>query len=142
MTKTLKWWIAVAGVVVFLAGTAVGLFAGAFHMRHRGFVFRHGPPGGERMQEHLERELRLTPEQSAKIAPIIQRMSAQLDTIREETSARVKQTMTSSHQEIEPLLTPEQRERLNQMRDRHEHMLHRRDFRRPPPPPADGRSNP
>jgi Spy/CpxP family protein refolding chaperone len=139
MSRTLKWWIAVAGVVVFLAGTAVGLFAGAFHVRHHAFVFRHGPRMGDRMQQHLQQELQLTPEQSAKITPIIERMSAELETIREETSARVTQTMNDSHQEMLPLLTPEQGQKLAELRRRHEHMMRRGDFRprRDGPPPND-----
>jgi Spy/CpxP family protein refolding chaperone len=140
MSRTLKWWIAVAGVVIFFAGAAVGLFAGAFHARrHHAFMFRHGPRMGERMQQHLRQELQLTPEQSAKVTPIIERMSAQLETIRQETSARVTQTMNESHQEMLPLLTPEQRQKLADLRRRHEHMMHRRDFRPPPdvPPPND-----
>ncbi|HEY0369582.1 MAG TPA: hypothetical protein VGC85_08305 [Chthoniobacterales bacterium] len=130
MTKTLKWWIAIAFVVVFLAGGALGLFAGALHARH--IVFQHrGPHAGERMQERLERELHLTPEQSAKIAPIVQSTAAELDSIRQETSARVAETMKQSHEEILPLLTPEQRERLEAMRRRHEEAMRRREMHGP-----------
>ena len=137
MSRNLKLWIALAGVVVFFAGAAVGLFAGAVHVRHHAVMFRHGPHMGERMQEHLEHELRLTPEQSAKVTPIIQQMSAQLESIRQETSERVTKTMNDSHQAMLPLLTPEQRQKLEELRRRHENMMRRRDFRVLPggPPP-------
>lgn len=138
MTRALKWWLALALVVVFGAGLATGLFAGARH--HKRSVFKERRPFmGERMREHLRRELDLTPEQSAKIAPILDRTAAQLDTIREETQQRISDTMNTSHQEIAPLLNPEQRERLSQIRERHVRMMRRRAFGRPrgphgPPP--------
>ena len=48
MTRTLKWWIAIAAVVVFFAGAAVGLFGGAVHVRQQHMMMiRHGPRVGE-----------------------------------------------------------------------------------------------
>jgi len=138
MTRTLKWWIAIAAVVVFFAGAAVGLFGGAVHVRQQHMMMiRHGPRVGERFQAHLQRELNLTPEQQQQIAPIIQRLGARLNSIRQETSARVAEAMNQSHEEIVPLLTPEQRERLEEMRRRHEEMMRRRGEIHPPhgPPP-------
>lgn len=126
MTKTLKWWLAIALVVVFCAGAALGLLACALHARH--FLFHgHGPHVAERIRQHLQRELRLTPEQSEKVSPVVDRLTTQLDAIRRETSERVSQTMNEAHREISPLLTPEQRERLEHMRERHQRMLGRMD---------------
>ena len=122
MIKGWKWQLAVALIVVFVAGVATGLFAGA---RHAHFVFmgRHSAHTGERMRSHIERELRLTPEQSAQISPIIDRTAAQLDVIRKETSQRVAATFGQAHDEMIPHLTPEQRERLEEMKRRHHHLL-------------------
>jgi hypothetical protein len=132
MTRALKWWFAVVLVVVFSAGVATGLFAGARHGK-RGFVAKHRHLTGERMREHLRHELHLTPEQEQKVAPVIERTTAQLDAIRQETQQRVAQTMNDAHQEVAPLLSPEQREELGRMRDRHMRFIQRRHLRPPPP---------
>lgn len=123
MMKNFKWWLAAAFVVVFLAGVASGLFAGAMHFHH---AMSAGHPGefmGQRMREHLRRELKLTPEQYEKIAPIIDATSTRMEAIRNETGRRVTEAMNESHDQIVPLLTPEQRERLDQMRERHRHII-------------------
>ena len=133
MTKRFNVWLAVALVGVFLAGMATGLFAGAMHARQI-FGGRHGHMIGNRMREHLRRELQLTPEQFEKLAPIIDRTSAELEAIRSETGRRVAETMNSSREEIAPLLTPEQREKLDRMRERHRHILRMRGGLPPPPP--------
>ena len=130
MTKNWKWKLAVVLLVVFLAGVATGLFAGA---RHAHFVFmgRHSAHTADRMRSRLTHDLRLTPEQSAQISPIIDRSAAQLDLIRKETSHRVAATFKQAHEEMKPYLTPEQRERLEELKRRHRHMLLSHDV--PPP---------
>lgn len=130
MIKGWKWRLAVALVIVFLAGIATGLFAGA---RHAHFVFmgRHAGESGERMRTHLVRQLKLTPEQTAQVTPITDRAAAQLEAIRKETSHRVAQTFNQAHKEMLPFLTPEQQERLDEMKRRHRHMLQAHDL--PPP---------
>ncbi len=125
MTKALKWRLALGLIVVFLAGLALGLFAGAFHAR-RVFVAHHGPLMAGRMREHLRHELHLTSEQLAKIAPLVDRSAGQLEEIRRQSSRRVAETIDESRREIAPLLTPEQRERLERMREKHQRRA--RDF--------------
>lgn len=132
MKPALKWWLALGVVVVFFAGVATGLFAGAWHAR-RMFAGGHSAHFHQRMRNHLQRELHLSPEQSAQVAPILDRMAQELDAIREETRARVTATMSQSHQEMLPLLAPEQQKKLNEMRERHRRML--RMGGDPPPPP-------
>lgn len=133
MTKSFKRWLAFAFVVVFLAGIATGLFAGALHAHHFMAGEHDGVQMGQRMREHLRRELQLTPEQYEKVAPIIDATSARLESIRSETGRRVSEAMNESHDQIVPLLTPEQRQRLEQMRERHRHMIRLRGGLPPPP---------
>jgi Spy/CpxP family protein refolding chaperone len=120
--KSWKWWLVLVLVFVFFAGAAAGLFAGAWHARHI-FFGRHGGHFHDRMREHLKRELSLTPEQDTKVGPILDGISNRLDEIRKETDKRVAETMTQAHDEIVPFLTPEQREKLEKMRQRHRRML-------------------
>ena len=124
MTPALKWRIAIGLVLVFLAGVATGLFAGARHSRHK-FIARHGEMVGDRMREHLKRHLDLTPEQLSQVEPILDETAKRLRAIRTETTERVSQTMEDSHRHLAPHLTPEQQAKLEQMKERHLRILHR-----------------
>ena len=138
MTRKLKWWLGFGFVVVFLAGFASGILAGALHVRAV-FLGGHGAHFHQRMRDHFQHELHLTAEQSAQVAPILDRMTQELDTIREETGRRVAQTMNQSHDEMIPLLTPEQQKKLDEMRERHRHFLRGQHPGQPPPPPDEAR---
>lgn len=128
MNNALKWRLLLALVAVFFAGVAVGVVGAAQHARHA-FFARHSMHFDDRMREQLRRELNLTAEQSEKIGPLVDEMSKRLEVIREDTSKRVAATMGESHNQIVPLLTAEQREKLEQMKLRHEQMLHRHGMR-------------
>jgi len=131
MSAALRWRIAAAFVAVFIAGVATGVFGGALHWRHM-FRIMHGDHLKGRLHEHLQHELKLTPEQMLKVGPIADEMASQLDSIRDDTSRRVAETMQQSHDKILPFLTPDQKKRLDEMRQRHRHMLHAPGA--PPPP--------
>jgi Spy/CpxP family protein refolding chaperone len=137
MTKRLKLWLALAFFVVFLAGGALGVLGGAIHARQV-FFRGHGGFVAHRMREHLRHELQLTSEQNEKITPILDQMDQRLETIRNETGQRVRDAMSQSHEEIIPLLNPEQRKKLEEMRERHKHIMRIHGGDMPPPPPHDG----
>ena len=133
MKRALIWWSVIGVLVVFAAGMATGMFVGARKAQDV-LVFKHRKHMGERMRQHLIRELELTPEQIEKVSPIIDDTSRRLQEIRSESGRRVTETMRESHAAIGPHLTPEQRERLDTMK-----LRHRRSMRhRAPPPDADG----
>ena len=131
MTNALKWRIALVLVLVFFGGIATGVFLGARHARHVFFAV-HSGHFGDRMREHLKRELKLTPEQFDKVGPVIDKMSGQLEAIRDDTTTRVAEAMSDSHREIAPLLSQEQREKLEELKRRHERILRWRGVHRPP----------
>lgn len=130
MNNALRWRLVLALVVVFFAGVAVGVMGAAHHARDVSAA-HHSMHFDDRMRDHLRRELKLTPEQFERVAPIVDEMSKRLEVIRDDTRKRVTETMGESHREIAPLLTPEQREKLEQMKRRHEHMLRRRGIHPP-----------
>lgn len=134
MTRRLKWALAVGVLMVFAAGVATGMFVGA-RKAHDVLAFKHHGRMGERMREHLMRELQLTPEQLEKVSPIIDDTSRRLHEIRKESGRRVAETLRESHAEMSPHLTPEQRERLETMKLRHKRFMRRRGG---PPPHAEG----
>ena len=136
MTRALKWRIAIGLLLVFLAGAATGVFAGAWHARSS-FKVRHGGMMGHHMRGHLARHLDLTPEQLREVQPILDRAAAELHTIRAETGERVAETMRRSHQGIAPHLTEEQRAKLEKMKMRHLRIMKFKGRRHGPPPPPE-----
>jgi Spy/CpxP family protein refolding chaperone len=84
------------------------------------------------MREHLRRALDLTPEQAAKIAPIVDSTSAKLEAIRVETAQRVRSAMEESERQISPELSPEQQKKLQKLKLEHHKILMHRGFNPPP----------
>lgn len=118
MNSALKWKLIVGFVLVFLAGGATGVFVSAATAHHFFGAHRHGF-AAQAMKSRLQRQLRLTDDQLAKISPIIEKTGAQLEQIRGDTGRRVRETIAEAHREIAPLLTPEQQQRLKEMEARH-----------------------
>jgi len=125
MNGALKWKLVAGFVLVFIAGGIAGAALGGWYTRH--LVFESHRPGrmGDKMKEHLRRELRLTPEQTAKISPIIDKATAQLREMRRDTRRRVHEIMMGVHNEISVNLTAEQRQKLQQIEERHRRERHR-----------------
>jgi Spy/CpxP family protein refolding chaperone len=137
MNSALKWKLAFAFLLVFVAGGMTGIFFGLHVLPHH---LTLGPPhSGEvpdRMREHLRRTLGLSAEQEKKIGPIVDATSTKLETIRVETAERVRTVMEDSKKEIAPLLTPDQQTKLDKLESEHRKiMMHHGFF--PPPPPKD-----
>ena len=137
MNSSLKGKLALAFLLVFVAGAATGAFLGLHHLTHHVVL---GPPHSgdvpDKMREHFRRALGLTAEQENKIAPIIDATSAKLETIRVETAERVRAVMEESKKEIAPLLTPEQQKKLDKLESEHRKMMIHHGFE-PGPPPKD-----
>jgi Spy/CpxP family protein refolding chaperone len=141
MNASLKWKLALGFLLVFLAGVTVGFFVSARYGR----PFHFGPREGalaQRMMERLRSELALTPEQTARIKPIIEQNAAKLESIRGETGRRVREIFKQTHEEISPQLTPEQQKKLVAMEERHRRRRERHRGFRPPPPPEQAAPTP
>jgi Spy/CpxP family protein refolding chaperone len=139
MNSSLKGKLALAFLLVFVAGAATGAFLGLHHLTHHIIL---GPPHSgdvpDKMREHFRRALGLTAEQENKIAPIIDATSAKLETIRVETAERVRNVMEESKRQVAPLLTPEQQKKLEKLDSEHRKMMLHHGFLPPPkdkPPP-------
>lgn len=141
MNEALKWKLITGFILVFLAGGVTGAFIVAKTTRHHLFATSHHGIAAQRMRDRLRSELDLTPEQLAKISPVIEKAAAQLETIRRDTAQRVRDTFADMHKQIGGDLTSEQRAQLDQMRERHHKFMRRHHHRRPhrmperPPPP-------
>src|SRR5229473_7842024 len=124
MSSALKWKLIAGFVLVFLAGGATGVFVSATTAHHFFGAHRHGF-AAQAMKNRLQWQLRLTDEQMTKIAPIIEKTGAQLEEIRGDTGRRVREAIAQAHRDIAPILTPEQKERLQQMEQRQRRWMHR-----------------
>ncbi len=134
-----------AGLVVVLTFVVGGL-AGAVVDRSVGRASaelpppagRRGPPGSpqdrqgreqhrERFVQQLTRELSLTPAQVAKIETITRAREQRMAALWREVQPRVDTLLAETRKEIDQVLTPEQRTKLQELRKQHEEARARRD---------------
>jgi Spy/CpxP family protein refolding chaperone len=64
--------------------------------------------------EHLTEGLNLTPDQQAKIQPLIDQAKPQIAEIHREAMQKIKSVITSTASQIRSLLTPEQQKKLDE----------------------------
>ena len=89
----------------------------------------HGPMGGDEGRRHraaMAHELKLTPAQAAAIDSIFAQQSRRLEAVREETRPRMEAILDSTRRRIDSLLTPDQRQRVQALRKRHQERRHGR----------------
>ncbi|MEP6956156.1 MAG: Spy/CpxP family protein refolding chaperone [Chthoniobacterales bacterium] len=95
---------------------------GERHGRHG----HHGMGGGGKWGnplEHLTKDLDLTTEQQAAVAPIVEQAKPQMRAIHEEAMQKAKAVMDNAEAQIRPLLKPEQQQKLDAMKKAHDDML-------------------
>ena len=126
MNRALQWKLIAGFLLVFVAGGITGAFFGGSYARYHFFELRHSERIGGRMKERLRAELNLTPEQLAKISPIIDKTTDQLREIRRDTRRRVHETIGDAHRQMAATLTDEQRQKLKQIEERHRRWRHHR----------------
>jgi len=97
MNRALQWKLIAGFLLVFVAGGITGAFVGGSYARYHFFELRHPERVGGRMKDRLRTELNLTPEQLAKISPIIDKTTVQLRDIRRDTGRRVHQIIADAH---------------------------------------------
>lgn len=87
-----------------------------------------GGPGGHRHGdwgnplEHLTKELNLTPEQQAKVAPIVGQAKPQIQQIHREAMEKMRAVMENATAQIRPVLTPTQQQKFDALKKAHEDM--------------------
>ena len=83
----------------------------------------HGWHGGHRnMLDHMTETLNLTPDQKAKIQPILDQAKPQVIAIHQEAMQKMKAVMDDTTSKIRPLLKPDQQQKLDNIRQAHENM--------------------
>ncbi len=122
---------------VFVLGAAVGVLGTHLvHLRH-GLGPHTGPPEFGLVGAWLERRLDLTREQSARIEAILDRHHQEMFELRREMMPEFEDRFAATVEEIEAVLTPDQRERFRRIHPPFGHFRHRhRDRDRTSAPPA------
>ena len=89
---------------------------------HGGHRFMHGK-GGKMALEHLTKDLDLTPQQQAQVAPIIDQAKPQIQAIHQEAMQKARAVIETAGGQIRPLLTPQQQQKFDAVKKAHEDML-------------------
>lgn len=69
--------------------------------------------------EELEKSLNLTPEQKTKVNEISSKARTEIKLIVQEANLKIREIRVKANNDIEALLTPEQKEKTKQFRDKH-----------------------
>ena len=107
-----KWQLRVTILVVFL----LGFVAGALALNlYRGWA-RRGPARGDRF-EQLSKRLELKDDQKPKVKQIFDESREQLQSLRKESEPRVNEIRQQTDTRLKEVLTAEQWQRFEQMRN-------------------------
>ncbi|HEY3662328.1 MAG TPA: hypothetical protein VGL24_04170 [Chthoniobacterales bacterium] len=64
--------------------------------------------------ERMTEQLNLTPEQKAKVQPIVDQATPQIESIRRDAMEKTKTVVDNAMSQIRPMLTPEQQKKLDE----------------------------
>lgn len=109
-----KWQVRIAVVVIFLLGFAAGILALNVY---RGWVRAAGAGRGEDRFEQMSARLQLNAEQKTKVQQVLGDTREQLRALRKESEPRVSEIRKQTDQRLQQILTPDQWQRFQQMRD-------------------------
>ena len=140
-----RWQALVALLGLFVLGVVSGGL-GAHLYYARALDRPPGPPPffGGRLGPRLERHLELTPEQGEQLRDILDETRREAEALRRDLAPRMREVLERSEERIREILTPEQRQRFEEIRRQHRRRSDRffggRGERRGPGrrPPPDG----
>jgi Spy/CpxP family protein refolding chaperone len=108
-----KWQVRIAAVVIFGLGFAAGILALNVY---RAWAARHGASREDRF-EQMSTRLQLNADQKTKIQQVFGDARDQLRAVRKESEPRVNDIRKQTDQRLQQILTPDQWQRFQQMRD-------------------------
>jgi Spy/CpxP family protein refolding chaperone len=109
-----KWLVRGAAVIIFVLGFTAGILALNVY---RGWVRAAGPGRGEDRFEQMSARLQLNAEQKTKVQQILGDTREQLRAVRKDSEPRVSEIRRQTDQRLQQILTPDQWQRFQQMRD-------------------------
>lgn len=106
-----RWQVRVAALIIFVLGFTAGILALNVY---RGIV--RGGGQGNRIDE-LSQKLNLTADQKSKVQEIFSDTREQLRAVRQETEPRMTEIRRQADGRLQTVLTPQQWEQFQKMRD-------------------------
>jgi Spy/CpxP family protein refolding chaperone len=124
MSALSKWKLGVYVLALFLAGGGSGAFI-AWQVCRRTPVAPVPPAEiGAHLRARFQSQLALTPDQTQKIDPMIDQAMRRLEVIRKETASQVFANVSTMHEQMLTVLTPEQKVKFEVLeRERRERLL-------------------
>ena len=113
ITAKNKWQVRIAVLVIFLFGFAAGILA---LNAYRGWARGAGPGRDDRF-EQMSARLQLNGEQKTKMQQVLGDTREQLRALRKESEPRVSEIRKQTDLRVQQILTPDQWQRFQQMRD-------------------------
>ena len=111
--KRNRWQVRIAATIIFL----LGFVAGALALNvYRGWA-RRPAAGREARFEQMSERLQLNAEQKTKVQQILGDTREQLRALRKGSEPRVNEIRQQTDQKLQQILTPDQWQRFQQMRD-------------------------
>lgn len=112
ITTRNKWQVRVAAIVIFVLGFVAGALAfNAYRAWARNRI------GGQDRFEQLANRLQLTADQKTKVQQIFGDTRQQLQALRKESEPRVNEIRQQTDQRLQQVLTPDQWQKFQQMRN-------------------------
>ena len=108
-----RWQVRIAAVIIFLLGFAAG---GLALNAYRGWARGAGPTREDRF-EQISKRLELNSEQKTKVQQILGDAREQLRALRKESEPRVDTIRQQTDQRLQQILTADQWQRFQQMRN-------------------------
>jgi Spy/CpxP family protein refolding chaperone len=110
-------------LAIFLAGAGSGALV-AWQVSRRLPVAPLTPAEiGARLRAQFQSRLDLTPEQRQKVDPMIDQAMLRVETIRQETASHVFANVSQLHEQMLPVLTPEQKTKFEELeRERRDYL--------------------
>lgn len=102
-------------LAIFIAGATAGVAVGYASGRKKHF---RPPPPSEMatiIRSHLVSRLELSPEQVAKIQPVVEQSCAEIESVQSECQDRISAGLQKLHLRIAEHLTPQQRVKLAEL---------------------------
>lgn len=113
-TAKSKWQVRIAALVIFVVGFAAGVLA---LNAYRGWARGAGAGRGEDRFEQMSARLQLNAEQKTKMQQVLGDTREQLRALRRESDPRVTEIRKQTDQRLQQILTPDQWQSFQQMRD-------------------------
>jgi Spy/CpxP family protein refolding chaperone len=108
-----RWQVRIAAVIIFLLGFAAGALA---LNAYRGWARGRGQTPADRF-EQLSNQLQLNSEQKTKVQQILSDTREQLRAVRKDSEPHVNDIRQQTDQRLQQVLTPDQWQRFQQMRN-------------------------